>query len=176
MRSWTVEFGAPVGQSAASAFTFPTLLADGATLTRKRVADADIVDAPTQIDLARPVTPRLARLVIGVGLLAVVATALWLSAQRRRSRAHTDPAPRFAPPVHVTPLSAVAFLRRLEGQANTALGTGARAELASSIADIERKHFAPCSVWSDADAALLHEIVQGWSARAERAAGPAPAM
>lgn len=141
-RGWVLELK-PQSPAVAS-FTFPALRSADAKLTLKRYSDADLVDAQPTVAIAAIGGPArwwpvaVIGLVLGAGLLGA---RMWLKARARRHQG--GPAPRFAMPDHVTPVGAIALLRRIAAGPEAALSTAERQQLVSTISDLELKYFAP---------------------------------
>lgn len=141
-RGWVLELK-PASPGITS-FTFPTLRAADSKLTLKRYADADLVEAQPTVSIAALGGPArwwpaaAVGIVLGAGLIGL---RLWL--RSRGKRREGESAPKFVMPDHVTPVGAIALLRRIAGGPEAALSAAERQQLASTISDLELKYFAP---------------------------------
>lgn len=161
-RSWSVELAPGEAGTTPASFTFPTARAEGVSLSRKRYADADIVDAPAVAPLGAPTaeSPMLVAAAIGAGLAALAGAGIL--AWRRMRKSAPAPTPRFATPERVTPVGAVMLLRRIAAEAG-GLDARAQADLAETIASIERAHFASAVGAPDLANGSLHATVIRWA-------------
>jgi hypothetical protein len=133
-RSWTVHL-TPAAVSQAS-FRFPSIALANEASTRKRYDDLDLVDAES--------------------------TVAWMLRSSRRPLLETSvPLPL---PSKVTPLSALAYLRRLSEAARLRERPEWGAELASEVAGLERQAFAPGG--EQPSESELRGVLQRWRDRA----------
>lgn len=167
-RSWVVELR-PSGPSSTS-FAFPTARTPDTKLTLKRYTDADLADAQPVVAVAG--TGGRARWwpwAFG-GALAIAAGA-WLFAwtRARTSRAKVVVRPRWVVPDHVTPVGAIALLRRMMNGPEAALSAPERQQLAIAINDLEHRYFAPSNGHGAPPAEPeLVGVVRDWVGRAAR--------
>lgn len=165
-RSWTLRLTPPTDQSL-STFNFPVIAETSglvAKMSYKQYADADIVDCGPSVPLALQSGGKLPLLWSMIGLAIVVALAtVWLTLLRRKS-AVTPEHGAFAVPKEVTPVGAVALLRRIAAAADPALPEDQRHEIAGAIREIEQKYFSPTGdgAASNRDTAALRSIVEHW--------------
>ncbi|MDI1289868.1 MAG: hypothetical protein PSX37_07980, partial [bacterium] len=147
-RSWTLEL-APKGVVPAS-FTFPTAkfnttaAADSETVPFKlsRYTDADIAPAQATepINVAVKGLPMWVPALLAIGVLTgagVLALAL------RRKKPESGPVETFRMPTDLTPLSAIATLRRIAASPKVGLDAAQRASLAAAAETIDRTYFSP---------------------------------
>jgi hypothetical protein len=167
-RGWVLELQ-PTSPSSTS-FTFPTLRATDAKLTLKRYADADLVDAQPTVAVAaaggaaRWWPAAAIGAVLGVIVLSV---HLWLRSRGKRGRVAATP--RFVMPDHVTPVGAIALLRRMVEGPDAALSALERQQLAGTISDLEMKYFAPPNGHGQPPAEPeLAGVVRDWVHKAAR--------
>ncbi|MFZ4575139.1 MAG: hypothetical protein ACOYN0_12120 [Phycisphaerales bacterium] len=159
-RNWTLEF-APAPGAQPTEFSFPVTAAAHKTLTLKRYTDADIVDAQATVPVTIA-TPKPQRL-LWLGGVGVALGAVALVALLRPRKPKTVYTPTFVVPADLTPVGAVALLRRI-GAAG--LGDNERRELAAAVSGIERTYFAP-GASSDGVGDSLRVEVTKWVALAE---------
>jgi hypothetical protein len=167
-RSWMLELR-PVS-SGPSTFAFPTLRSTDAKVTLKRYADADLVDAPPTVAIAAIGGPTRWWPLVAGGVAGAIGGLLIVGWFRRRSRrAQLVAAPRFQMPDHVTPVGAIALLRRMANVPEASLSASERQQLASTISDLELKYFAPPNGHGEPPAEPeLIGVVREWVHKAAR--------
>ncbi len=159
-RSWSLEL-APAPNVVPASFTFPTAKfdtsaapvagteSDGDTAPAEfvpfklsRYTDADITAAqPVEpIDVKVKGLPIWVPALLAVGVLSGVGV---LAFALRRRKPVTGPTETFSVPTDLTPLSAIATLRRIATSPKVALDPAQRASLHASAAGIESTYFAP---------------------------------
>lgn len=155
-RSWTIEYTADP-KFAPDEFTFPAPKIGAKSVAFKRYADADIVDAQATVPVAitTPGPARWPLLVAGGGVLLTAAAMILLL---RRTGRKPDRAPLFHVPDEVTPVGAIALLRRIGESRATALGDDERLRIADAAREIERRYFAPGATAAEQDASLRTEV------------------
>ncbi len=167
-RGWVLEL--KPSSPGTTSFTFPTLRTAGAKLALKRYADADLVDAQPTIAIAAVGGPgRWLPAAVAGAVFAVVwlGIHLWWRARAKRRRVATTP--RFVMPEHVTPVGAIALLRRMAAVPDASLTAAERQQLASTIGDLEVKYFAPANGHGAPPAEPeLAGVVRDWVRKATR--------
>lgn len=156
--------------AAPKSFTFPTARAADAKLTLKHYSDADIVDAQPTIAIAGVAGPRrwwipaAVGAVIALGLLSV---HLWIRSRAKRRKVVDRP--KIVVPDHVSPVGAIALLRRVLNGPDLALSGLEREQLAAKISELEHQYFAPPNGHGTppADRELVG-VVREWVSRAVR--------
>jgi len=174
-RNWTVRLKHDGLAAGAPEFTFPTVQSTFAgsiatvdnksKLELKRYADADIVPAAAAVTLSA-VEGRWA-IVAGfaAGALALLAAIGYGLFRLLRKPATVVAPPLFTMPTEVTPVTAIAVLRRIQSYNGALLNAGDQQALAGEIAMFEHKCFAQgASPASDAD---LKASLQRWISKAE---------
>ena len=158
-RSWVITYE-PAGGSVGKTFQLPVLVegVDG-TLVSERYDDMDLVTVSTAW---APIEPRSRAALIAtiVGLLAIVLLGVGAWIIRRRglgARAGDEPAVRV--PEHVTPLTAMVTLQRIEREYGARLGENQRGKLREAIEEMEQSYFAEDKTPDGQVAAVLHEWV-----------------
>lgn len=164
-RTWSVEL-APVAGSAPTEFAFPQPQLAVKTASLKRYADADIVDAQAvvPISISSPTPSRLPWIIGGVALVGagIVAVAM------RRRKPQTAYTPSFVMPEQLTPVGAVALLRRIGA---TGLPDAERRDIAAAVTGIERRYFAPGASAEGVEPALRTEVKKWVDLAESRARG-----
>jgi hypothetical protein len=165
-RSWTIDFKPSSQSLAMTSFTFPAAKAEDYKVTLKRYADADIVDAKSTVQIASVGGKNVFRRIALAASLVVIASllALWIVHRRRSQRAVA--APRFLMPTRITPVDAIALLRKIHAANGEALRSAEQVELKTTIDDLERRYFAPTPVAAGGTAADLESVVRTWVQRA----------
>jgi hypothetical protein len=169
-RSWTVEFAPAEGK--ATSFSFPVPRIDGATVERKQYSDADIVAAEATVPLPEGIGGARPWLwVIGPVAVGAIATAWMLVvARRRRVSGSTQKAPMFVMPSNVTPVTALALLRRIEAANGQVLRPDEQRDLAVAIEEVEHRYFARDNSSGPSQSPDgLRDVLHTWVARASRA-------
>ncbi|MGQ0627964.1 MAG: hypothetical protein ACT4PL_07680 [Phycisphaerales bacterium] len=176
-RSWTIELAPAPGRLPAS-FTFPTPRAKADKFTLKRYVDADILSCEPTVAVSIPSKTPWWQLAAAVGLGLVILGGVAAAFLRRRAPVEVRP-PRFTVPPTVTPVNAIAVLRRIASVPEVSLPEGERVRLVTQIADLEREYFAPTTQHGNGtegngtphsgDISGLVTMVEGWVAKAERA-------
>lgn len=148
-RSWTLEL-APAGRIVPASFTFPTakfntVAAAGSEVVPfklSRYTDADIgpAQATEPINVTTNGLPLWVPALLGVSVLAGVGI---LAIALRRKKPVSGPVETFTVPSELTPLSAIATLRRIAASPKVGLDAAQRASLAASAESIERNYFSP---------------------------------
>jgi hypothetical protein len=159
-RSWTVHL-TPAAVSQAS-FRFPSIALANEASTRKRYDDLDLVDAESTVALDASALDGGLPWWSWLILLGVVLVVAWMLRSSRRPLLETSvPLPL---PSKVTPLSALAYLRRLSEAARLRERPEWGAELASEVAGLERQAFAPGG--EQPSESELRGVLQRWRDRA----------
>jgi hypothetical protein len=144
-RSWLLKLTALPEAGSAPTFHFPKPTREGVELAYKRYADADVVDVEPKVAVAglrlgnKPWWPWALG---GAVLVAVIATALVFGLRRRRTGPR-QVAPVYSLPGSLTAFSVIELLRRIHNDGRLALPPDRRSELATTIASLERRFFAP---------------------------------
>jgi hypothetical protein len=165
-RGWAIELAPPAGARLAS-LTFPTSRVEGAAVSLKRYADADIVEAEATAaiaPLAGP-TPWWWLAITGAAAIGGVVTLVaWV--RRRRLVDTAVSVPVFTMPREVTPVSALSLLRRIQVANGEVLGDQAQARLAETIDELERHYFAPIGAVEPKMSPDLERVLREWIAEA----------
>lgn len=151
-------------------FTFPTVRLADAKVAFKQYADADIVDAQPTIAVAGIVGRRPWWVIAAAGGVIgglVAAVYVWVRGRAKRRTAVAPP--RFVVPEHVSPVGAIALLRRVLSVPDVALTGAERTQLAAKIEELEQQYFAPPNGHGapPADRELVG-VVREWVGRAVR--------
>ncbi|MBX3401794.1 MAG: hypothetical protein KF699_00120 [Phycisphaeraceae bacterium] len=153
-----------------TSFTFPTVRLADAKVALKHYADADIVDAQPTIAVAGIAGRRpwwLAPAVGGITGALVAAVLLYIRARLRRRP--SAPPPRLVVPDHLSPVGAIALLRRVLNGPDLALSAPERAQLSAKIEELEQQYFAPPNGHGAPPANReLVGVVREWVGRAVR--------
>ncbi|MFN7020608.1 MAG: hypothetical protein ACK4WH_04670 [Phycisphaerales bacterium] len=166
-RSWTLRLTAPADRGPRT-FNFPLFAGVGgvaAKMSCKQYADADIVDCSPSVPVAVESRGELPLILTAIGLVLLVmfSAAAWVVLRRRRSA--TAPVDRaYSVPDQVTPVGAVALLRRISAGVDPALQEDQRREIIGEIREIELKYFSPAGNGTESlrDDAALRAIVERW--------------
>lgn len=176
-RQWTIELTPRAGSQPAE-FRFPAAVAAGTELSYARFDDADLVAAAPVVALhgwalaRREVWLVVGGLAVAISLLVGVTIAIRVSRSRWRQRAATT---RYHMPEHVTPLGAVAILKRLNADTACAWRDEDRDQLAAEIERIEEEYFARGGQYATVGAngnrnrnGELDSLLRAWLDRAVR--------
>ena len=141
-------------------FHFPTAQSEDIQVKYKQYADMDIVEVEEIVAVDPSGLPggNTWIVAVAIGLFLALLTAIF--ATYRRRNAAVVAIPRFTMPAVITPLSALALLRRIE-EDSTALAGDQHATLQEEVQDLERRYFAPGEV-EEADPVRLRQQLQGW--------------
>lgn len=165
-RTWTLELKPADPSIAPAAFTFPTPTSTHASakVALKRYTDADIVDATASVPLAALPTsgPAWWLYAVGVGGVVLAGAAIYRATRAKAATASTGPV--ITIPDHVGPVGAISLLRRIESKHAMNWTPTDRAQLAGTIADIEKTYFAPDA--NTAPNGNLKTTVEKWAAKA----------
>jgi hypothetical protein len=166
--SWSLEYTPASGQHPTS-FTYPAVAMKDAKGATKRYTDADIADAPATVSITPPrAAVAMWALVAGCTVAILFAFAAVVGLRRRKS-AVTVAAPAFTVPAHLTPVNAIGLLRRILSLNGEVLPPAEQTRLATDIADLERRYFAPHEGSPpDGDTGRLRTVVEGWVLRCSK--------
>lgn len=164
-RSWLVKLSVDSSTQSGGRFEFPKPKASDLKVSYKRYADADLVEAPSELMLAG-LPGRLAQgwwWTLGGG--CVVAAAVFVGVRSKRA---PDPAPEwtYSLPTHVTPFSALQLLRQMHADERLALSKDQRGELAQIIGEVEGYYFAHAP--NGKPAPDLEKIGKQWVSKVQR--------
>jgi len=165
-RSWAIELASPAGAEL-TALTFPTARLPETTLALKRYADADIADAEPTVAITPLRGPtRWWPIALAAALLLSAAAALAAWLRRRRLATTHVAAPVFSMPSEVTPLSALAVLRRIQTANGEVLSAHAQSRLDETIRELEHHYFAPVNGDTPGPDPDLDRVLREWIAQA----------
>lgn len=162
-RSWTVHLSPVEGKEAQASFTFPELALEADLAETKRYDDLDLIDAEATVALDAGVLggggmPWWAWVIV-VGAAGMV----FMSVSRHQRGA--EPELVLLPlPQRLTPLSALAYLRRVGDEPRVRAQVEWQSELADTVEALERRSFAEGA--EQPDESELRSLLQRWRDRA----------
>lgn len=143
-RVWLLSLTPTAGAAGGSlAFAFPQPRQADTKATYKRYADADLVEVPAEIAVAGVPLQRGWWWLWALGGVGLGAAAFLVWLRMRPAAAEAVAAPAYTVPGEVTPFSVIRLLRRMEADGRLPLSDGQRRDLGASIADLQRRYFAP---------------------------------
>jgi hypothetical protein len=164
-RNWLLNLLPISGADAPKMFAFPKPKLPADEVAYKHYVDADLVAVKETLALAGlPLEPKNSWGWVWAGIVFVVCGVGLYILLRPSTRAAAEQAAAYALPAHITPFSVLSLLRSMEQDPRLDLHADRRAELATTIHELERRYFGP---GADTDGeADLERLARDWVTRA----------
>jgi hypothetical protein len=164
-RSWVVDYE-PLADANADEFAFPPARDATAQSAYEHYADADLVECASTVPLRRSLLAGSRQLWVwgaAAGAIVLLGAVAGILYRVRRRQAGLTPVAAYSYPAHVTAFNLLLLLRRIQADASQRLAESERASLSQTVAELERRHFAPQAQHTNGED--LRGILDRWMAR-----------
>jgi hypothetical protein len=165
-RSWLLALSVPHEGKPPDAFRYPTARIEPVEMSYKRYADADVEDVDAAVAVAGlPLRERAVWPWVLAGIAPVIVLGFAANRVLRRRKPVDRPVVAYQVPATLTPFTLVQLLRRIGGDARTALTDGRRRELTDLISTLEAEYFRPAAEGSNSQRPL-RDLAEEWVSQA----------